>query len=348
MPEETKRNLSAELRPKRLSELIGQDTLVNELRELGKRRIPVMFMFVGEPGVGKSTVAKVLANAVQCSHGVFGEPCDECLENSCMFNIIERNCADLGTKADMQELLRGLNVFASYGKYRVVILDEAHGMGQRAQETLLIPTENTDLPTVFILCTTDPGKILDTIKRRSMIFTVQPITEEFVQPLVEQTIIRAEGSLTKPAEPLVKALLSAKQTAPGLIVSAVDYYLIGRPPEQAINVMSGSNMDVESLIRACKDGNWTLCQKLLGNAVPSDVNGLRSRLAGYFRKVMLSPNSSQLRVDTCVKAIQELAEYNAPSVVYETGFQLSLMTASIRRICSIIQETAAQHRLKAA
>lgn len=337
---ETTRNLSVELRPKRLSELIGQEALVEELRNGMNKRIPMAIMLVGDSGVGKTTIAEILADAVQCTHGTFGETCDECLGTHNMFQITEQNCAQYGKIENIETAIRYIHLGVSYGRYRVFIFDEAHEIGKKAQEVLYIPMEDKDSQNIFIFPTTDPSKIELPIKRRCKIFQVPGLYPAAIHQLVESTIIRAEGSLVKPVEPLVSALIKADITSSGFIVTAVERYLDGVPPELAVFVKDGSRIDMGALIGAVKRGNWTKCQAVLRPATAADADGLKLVLSGAFRNILLDPESSVARTNFAAAAIHELSGNNA-SVAYETGFQLNILVASIYKICQMVNTAAA-------
>ncbi len=334
-----KRNLSVELRPRRLSELIGQESLVEELRNGMSKRIPLGIMLVGESGAGKTTIAEILSIAVQCTHAPFGEPCDECLD-SLVFNITERNCAQLGKIEDITQAISGIENGIFAGKYRVFIFDEAHEIGTKAQEVLYIPMEQKDLPNLFIFPTTDPKKLLDPIKRRCKIFQVPTLNSDGVKRLVESTIVRAEGCMVKPPEPLVMELIKNQQYSPGFIVTAVERYLDGVPAATAVAVKDGSSLDMGALIGSMSRGDFRGCQAVLEFATTADVDGLKLKLAAYWRKVLLNSTNSAVRLQVAARAIHELSGNNA-SVVYETGFQLSILTASIYKICEIVQSAVA-------
>ena len=337
---EKRRNLAAELVPKRLSELIGQERLVSQLRKGMKDSVPMAILLSGETGVGKSTIAKIIAHSIQCEHGEFGEPCSICLnpDTELLYNIVERNCADLGNIDDMRALLPGLGNYPTYGKYRVIILDEAHGMGTKAQEVLLLPTLDTQSRTVFILCTTNPTKILDTLKRRCVSYVVPGVSSEGVSSLVKSTMNQV-GSDVNP-DPLIGSLQDSRVDSAGLIVAAVEKYIAGATPEEAILVKDASTINHYALAKACGMGNWDECRKILSNAVPSDADVIKRQLSAYLRKLMLDPKyNTPARLRFCANAVHELSGNNA-ATVYESGFQLSILTASIWKICMLAQEAA--------
>jgi hypothetical protein len=117
----------------------------------------------------------------------------------------------------------------------------------------------------------------------------------------------------------------------------VEKYAAGATPEEAIIVKDVSSIDHYALAKAVGQGNWDLCQQILYNAVPSDAEVIKRQLSAHFRKIMLDPRNNDVRLRFCADSIHELSSNNA-STVYEQGFQLSILTASIWKICMMSKE----------
>jgi hypothetical protein len=146
------------------------------------------------------------------------------------------------------------------------------------------------------------------------------------------------GSIIAPT-PLIRSLIDSRIDSAGLIVSAVEKYAAGATPEESIMVKDVSSIDHYALAKACGFGKWETCQKILYHAVPADADVIKRHLSAYFRKIMLDSTSSPARLKFCASAIHELSANNA-ATVYEQGFQLSILTASIWKICMLSQEAA--------
>ena len=159
-------------RPRRFSELKGQDHVVRALRDaVASGREGQAYLFSGPRGTGKTTSARILAKVLNCENVVGGEPCCEC--ESCL--SVER-----GTSYDVHELdaasnngvdaIRDLVEKASLGtpgRHKVYILDEVHMLSKAAEAALLKTLEEPPPHVVFVLATTDPQKMSDTIRSRT-------------------------------------------------------------------------------------------------------------------------------------------------------------------------------------
>jgi DNA polymerase-3 subunit gamma/tau len=140
--------------------------------------VPHALLFDGTRGTGKTTTARILAAALNCDSD--DAPCGHCPSCKATFDgssmdVIEIDAASNGLVDDIRSLRQQV-LYASSGRYRIVILDEAHSMSTAAFNALLKTLEEPPEQTVFILCTTEPSKILDTVASRCMGFTFRRLT----------------------------------------------------------------------------------------------------------------------------------------------------------------------------
>jgi DNA polymerase-3 subunit gamma/tau len=180
-------------RPQRFSEVVGQDHVVNTLaREIIDAKIAHAYLFAGPRGTGKTTSARLLAKSLNCTNlGADGEPCNECV--SCVgitegtsLDVIELDAASHNKVEDVREIRVNVGtVAAAAGARRVYILDEAHMLSRAAGNALLKTLEEPPEHVVFVLATTEPYKLLDTIRSRAQRFDFHPVSTETLVSYLE-------------------------------------------------------------------------------------------------------------------------------------------------------------------
>ncbi len=163
-------------RSKRFSELRGQEHVVRALRTaVAEDRVGHAYLFSGPRGTGKTSTARILAKVLNCEHPVDGEPdgtCPNCVavdEGRIVDWLLELDAASNNGVANIRELIERIPLGTS-GNRKVVILDEVHMLSPGASNALLKSLEEPPSHVVFILCTTDPQKVLPTIRSRTQHF----------------------------------------------------------------------------------------------------------------------------------------------------------------------------------
>ncbi len=171
------RALTLKYRPQVFADLVGQDHVTQVLSAaLDSGRVAQGFLFTGARGVGKTTSARILAKALNCSNrGKSAEPCGTC--TSCTeiaagvsLDVLEIDGASNRGIADVQALRESVRFAPTGGRYRVVIIDEVHQLSGDAFAALLKTLEEPPAHLVFIFATTDPQKLPDTIRSRTQRF----------------------------------------------------------------------------------------------------------------------------------------------------------------------------------
>ncbi len=170
-------------RPKTLEEIGGQDTIVKIIRNsIEQKHINHAYLFAGPRGTGKTSIAKVFAKMVNCENLENGIPCGKCI--SCMqtnnSDIIEIDAASNNGVDEIRELRNKVNLVPSYGKYKVYIIDEVHMLTPGAFNALLKTLEEPPAHIIFILATTDPHKIPETILSRCQRLDFKKISDESI------------------------------------------------------------------------------------------------------------------------------------------------------------------------
>lgn len=159
-------------RPRRFSEVKGQDHVVRALRtSVAEGREGQAYLFSGPRGTGKTTSARILAKVLNCENPVDGEPCCECesclaVERGVSYDVHELDAASNNGVDAMRDLIEKASL-GTPGRHKVYILDEVHMLSRAAEAALLKTLEEPPPHVVFVLATTDPQKMSDTIRSRT-------------------------------------------------------------------------------------------------------------------------------------------------------------------------------------
>lgn len=173
-------------RPATFEDVVGQSHVTATLaREVAEGRVAHAYLFTGPRGTGKTTTARILAKALNCANvGADGSPdatCESCvaIAEGSSFDVMELDAASHNSVEDIRELRNRVSTMASAeGSRRVYILDEAHMLSNAAGNALLKTLEEPPEMVHFVLATTEPYKLLDTIRSRSQRFDFHPVATE--------------------------------------------------------------------------------------------------------------------------------------------------------------------------
>jgi DNA polymerase-3 subunit gamma/tau len=171
--------LARKWRPKRFSELVGQEHVLRPLvHALDSGRMHHAFLFTGTRGVGKTTIARILAKCLNCETGVRSEPCGVCgacreIDAGRYVDLIEVDAASRTKVDDTRELLDNVQYAPSIGRYKVYLIDEVHMLSTHSFNALLKTLEEPPPHVKFLLATTDPQKLPPTVLSRCLQFNLR-------------------------------------------------------------------------------------------------------------------------------------------------------------------------------
>lgn len=293
------------MRPKNFTEVLGNDSIVAAVQKQLKERVPIAWMFSGPPGVGKTTLALLVAESIEAKE------------------VIELNAADTNGVDSIRELVQSCQYNPLSGKYRVVILDEAQQLTSQAQQVLLKPTEDKDSTTVFIFCTTDPQKILEALRKRCVSFVLKGISGDERGALVDRAL-KASGS-DRRWDAILHSVEQADITSPRDVIMAVERYTAGLSADDAVQA-TDSDPVLAEIAKATLTGKWAKVAPLLKGLKAADVKGLRQVLSAFLRNGLLNDTGYNKSAD----ALKKLALYSS----YEAGVDLGAVVGIIYDYCN--------------
>lgn len=171
--------LARRWRPRRFADLVGQEHVVQALvNGLESGRLHHAFLFTGTRGVGKTTIARILAKSLNCETGVSAEPCGQCaacqdIDQGRFVDLLEIDAASRTKVDDTREILDNVQYAPSRGRYKVYLIDEVHMLSLSSFNALLKTLEEPPPHVKFVLATTDPHKIPVTILSRCLRFNLR-------------------------------------------------------------------------------------------------------------------------------------------------------------------------------
>ena len=193
--------LARKYRPKNFHQLLGQDHVANALiNAINQQRLHHAYLFTGTRGVGKTTIARILAKCLNCETGITSEPCGVCstcqaIDAGRFIDLIEIDAASRTKVEDTRELLDNVPYAPTQGRYKVYLIDEVHMLSTHSFNALLKTLEEPPEHVKFLLATTDPQKLPITIISRCLQFVLRPLPQpqlaNYLGKILEQEHIEA-------------------------------------------------------------------------------------------------------------------------------------------------------------
>ena len=319
--------LARKWRPRSFDTLIGQEHVVRALTHaLDSQRLHHAWLFTGTRGVGKTTLSRLLAKALNCEQGVSATPCGQCrscveIDQGRFVDYVELDAASNRGVDEMTQLLEQAVYAPSAARYKVYMIDEVHMLTGHAFNAMLKTLEEPPAHVKFILATTDPQKIPPTVLSRCLQFNLKQMTvpaiEEHLQSVLAQEQISAEG-------PALRLLAQAAEGSMRDALSLTDQaiaYSAGAITTEAVQGMLGTidQGHLITILTALVEGSGA---KLIAIADEMALRALSFSGALADLAVLLSRIAIEQRVpgalppdESHLAAIKDLAQQLSPDHV---------------------------------
>ena len=316
-------------RPQKFVDVVGQEHIIKTLQNAIKlNKVAHAYLFCGPRGTGKTTLAKIMAKAMNCENGPITEPCCKCeicqgITKGTISDVVEIDAASNNGADDIRALRSTVKFLPSVGKYKVYIIDEVHMLSDAAFNALLKTLEEPPAHVIFILATTEPYKLPNTILSRCQRFDFQSISIEDI--LKRLRIVAEEENVKISEEALHQIAISAEggmRDALSLFDQCISF---SQNPEITIDdVLSVSGnisyLKIIELLNACISKDETSAIILLDNIIKEgkEVPRIINDIILFLRDLLLYKNNAVLEDKLMFKneSFINLAKNVEKSVIY--------------------------------
>lgn len=321
--------LYRKFRPQTFEDVKGQDHIVTTLKnQITADRIGHAYLFCGTRGTGKTTIAKIVAKAVNCEHPVDGSPCGECasckaIADGTSMNVVEIDAASNNGVENIRELREEVAYSPTQGRYKVYIIDEVHMLSTGAFNALLKTLEEPPAYVIFILATTEVQKIPITILSRCQRYDFKRISAEVIKErlkeLLEKEQVEAED---KALAYVAKAADGSMRDALSLLDQCIAFYLGQELTyEHVLDVLGAVDTTVfGQMFQNILDKNVVALIELLDQLIVDgrDLSQFVTEFIWYLRNLLLIKSSDKMEDllemseenIALLKEKAELADYN--------------------------------------
>lgn len=294
--------LYRKFRPDNFNDVKGQDHIVTTLKnQMKANRIGHAYLFCGTRGTGKTTVAKILAKAVNCQNPQDGSPCNECemcraIQAGTSMNVIEIDAASNNGVDNIREIREEVSYRPTEGSYKVYIIDEVHMLSSGAFNALLKTLEEPPSYVIFILATTEVHKIPITILSRCQRYdfhriSIQTIADR-LQELLDTEGVKAEE---KAVRYVAKAGDGSMRDALSLLDQCIAFYLGETLTyDKVLDVLGAVDTEVFSkLLRSVLESDVTGCIRILEELIVGgrELGQFVGDFTWYMRNLLLAKTS---------------------------------------------------------
>jgi len=283
--------LYQDVRPKVFKAVVGNATVVRSLAEQVKAKDrPHAYLFHGPSGTGKTTLARIFASELGATES----------------EVWEVNTANFRGIDDVRDLIRRTRLPPLVGSIRVVILDEVHQMTSAAQNCLLKPMEDVPLHQYYVLCSTDPGRLIATIRNRCAQYETELLEDDEVLLVLRRAYKKAiEGA---PDEKLLRSVAGRAGGCPREALVLLEQVLGLEDGAESLQTIRQVEESIGRLVyEMLRGGGWDKCSKVYAKIPKTEPETLRRILMKSLSKHLLEKRGQQ--AESLVLALSALDHY---------------------------------------
>ena len=326
--------LARKWRPKKFEQVVGQGHVVKALAHaLDAKRLHHAYLLTGTRGTGKTTLARIIAKALNCERGISSQPCGVCsactqIDGGRFVDYIEIDAASNRGVGEIQQLLEQAQFAPTAGRFKVYVIDEVHMLSNHAFNAMLKTLEEPPADVKFLLATTDPQKIPVTVLSRCLQFNLKNVPPDTLQTHLDW-VLEQEG-IAKDAQ----ALQWISHAAQGSVRDALSLtdqaiaYGAGEVSPQAVQAMLGlvQREVLAKLLRAIADHDpkaaFAVMEELFAAGASADV--LLADMAKWFHQAATLATLKIDAHDDPTGAVAELAQNMSPELL-QLNYQISVL-----------------------
>ena len=269
--------LARKWRPRDFQTLVGQEHVSRVLiHALEQNRLHHAYLFTGTRGVGKTTVARILAKCLNCETGITATPCNKCdaclsIDSGRFVDLIEVDAASRTKVEDTRELLNNVQYSPTPGRFKIYLIDEVHMLSGHSFNALLKTLEEPPEHVKFLLATTDPQKLPITVLSRCLQFYLKNLSTEQISKHLQHVLTEEKIKFELPA------IMQLSHSANGSMRDALSLL------DQAISFGHGTvqNADVSQMLGAIDQHEIQSILEALANKNSNELINISARLADY-------------------------------------------------------------------
>lgn len=269
--------LHVDCRPKNFDEVVGNKSTIESLKTiLDRDDKPHVYLFSGPTGCGKTTFARIFSNLLGCSKQ----------------DLLEYNSANTRGIDTAREIISSMRYKPLSGNIRVYLLDECHKWTKDFMDAMLKPFEDTPQHVYFLLCTTEPDRLLKTIRNRCSQFTVQKLQSNRIVRLLNKI---CEKENIKIPDDIIKEVAISSEGCPRQALVILDQ-IRGLDTEDMAEAIRDAGVEQKQIIELCRalleNKSWSVISKIV-KGIEDEPEKVRRAVLGYMTSVLLSKDNLQ-------------------------------------------------------